>query len=45
MRRELKEHAESLQMGKSVIIQDSEDIISRKVDKIEQDYSDQVRKF
>ena len=45
MRKELKEHAQSLQLGKSVIIQDSEDIIARKVDKIEQEYSEQVRKF
>lgn len=36
MRRQLKEHAESLKLGNSVIITDSEEIIAKRVEKVQQ---------
>lgn len=43
-RRDLKEHAESLKLGNSVIISDSEEIIAKKVEFIEQGFRDQLSK-
>ena len=42
LRRELKEHAESLQMGNSVIIQDSDELVNRKVELAEKHFREQI---
>ena len=44
MRRELKEYAQNLKLGNSVIITDSEEIISKRMEKIHQEYSEQMRR-
>lgn len=44
MRKELKEHAEALKLGNNVVINDSEDIIARRVERIQQDFNDRIQK-
>jgi hypothetical protein len=39
MRSELKEYAENLKLGNSVVITDSEEIISRRVEKVQQSFT------
>lgn len=43
MRKELREHAENLNLGNSVIITDSEEIIARRVERVQQEFVEQIK--